>query len=125
MLTMAFGRAWTPSKKNRSWMKFSGKGVRPGRFGGPNENCSATLGAMLDLIFGKTRRVLSLGAHIDDVEIGCGGTLLKLAGESGRLDVTWVVFSGEGNRAQEAKLSAEAFLRLVKVKNVIVKDFRA
>jgi LmbE family N-acetylglucosaminyl deacetylase len=57
----------------------------------------------------KPLRVLCLGAHSDDIEIGCGGTLLKLA-ESAPLEVRWVVFSGNRQRADEASRSAEAFL---------------
>lgn len=68
--------------------------------------------------------VLCLGAHADDLEIGCGGTLLKL-GESGHpLAVTWVVFSAEGQRQQEARDSAEMFLARVKAKDIAVKGFR-
>ena len=37
--------------------------------------------------------VLCLGAHCDDIEIGCGGTILKLLEESPNLIVYWVVFS--------------------------------
>jgi LmbE family N-acetylglucosaminyl deacetylase len=68
--------------------------------------------------------ILCLGAHADDVELGCGGTILKL-GESGRpLAVTWVVFSAEGKRQQEARESAELFLARAKTKDVVVKSFR-
>jgi LmbE family N-acetylglucosaminyl deacetylase len=68
--------------------------------------------------------VLCLGAHADDLEIGCGGTLLKLA-ESGRpLAVTWVVFSAEGEREREAREGADIFLTGAKVSAVLVKEFR-
>jgi LmbE family N-acetylglucosaminyl deacetylase len=55
-------------------------------------------------------RVLCLGAHADDIEIGCGGTLLRLIAEVPRLSLRWVVFSGEGGRRQEAEASAQHFL---------------
>ncbi|HXF97251.1 MAG TPA: PIG-L deacetylase family protein [Gaiellaceae bacterium] len=55
------------------------------------------------------RRVLALGAHADDIEIGCGATLLTLL-RAHQLDVTWVVFAAEGPRREEARASAEAFL---------------
>jgi len=55
-------------------------------------------------------RVLCLGAHSDDLEIGCAGTLLQWARQRGRLDVTWVVLSAVGARALEARRSAQALL---------------
>ena len=55
-------------------------------------------------------RVLCLGAHADDIEIGCGGTLLNLVTNVRNLIVHWVVFSGNELRAQEARQSASAFL---------------
>ena len=54
-------------------------------------------------------RILALGAHADDIEIGCGGTLLRLAAEVQQLDLTWVVLSADGSRADEARAGAEAF----------------
>lgn len=69
-------------------------------------------------------RVLCVGAHADDLEIGCGGTVLKL-GESGQsLGVTWVVFSADGERRREALESAERFLARANTRDVIVKSFR-
>src|SRR5258708_38890754 len=56
------------------------------------------------------RRVLALGAHCDDIEIGCGGTLLRLAAERPDLEVRWVVFCSTPERAVEARASAAAFL---------------
>lgn len=70
------------------------------------------------------KRVLALGAHSDDIEIGCGGTLLKLTEDHPALEVTWVVFSGGGVRVREAKASATAFLQRAGRKRVIVKTFR-
>jgi LmbE family N-acetylglucosaminyl deacetylase len=54
----------------------------------------------------RPTRILCLGAHCDDIDIGCGGTLLKLLGGSGRWDVTWAVFSASRERARELKASA-------------------
>lgn len=56
------------------------------------------------------RRVLCLGAHADDLEIGCGGALLRLAEECADLRVQWVVFSGTAERAREAQDSAAQWL---------------
>jgi LmbE family N-acetylglucosaminyl deacetylase len=55
-------------------------------------------------------RILCLGSHSDDLEIGCGGTLLKLI--AGRRDVIahWIVFSATDQRADEARKSAARFL---------------
>jgi LmbE family N-acetylglucosaminyl deacetylase len=69
-------------------------------------------------------RVLCLGAHADDLEIGCGGTILKLVASGRPVSVTWVVWSGEGAREREARDSAEVFLERAKAKEVIVHSFR-
>ena len=63
----------------------------------------------LDKTTGPLRLVL-LGAHPDDIEIGVGGTLLSLAASGRPLDVTWAVFSGRPPRDAEARDAAEAFL---------------
>ena len=55
-------------------------------------------------------RVLCLGAHSDDIEIGCGATILNLARSRRRLDVRWVVWSASGTRASEARRGARRFL---------------
>jgi len=70
------------------------------------------------------KRILCLGAHADDIEIGCGGTILQLTREIPGLGCTWVVFSGEGGRADEAKLSATEFLKHASKPEVIVKEFQ-
>jgi LmbE family N-acetylglucosaminyl deacetylase len=72
----------------------------------------------------SVRRILCLGAHSDDIEIGAGGTLLKLAGEATDLEISWVVFSAPGLRAEEARLSAEEFLSGVAHKQVNIGSFR-
>jgi LmbE family N-acetylglucosaminyl deacetylase len=55
-------------------------------------------------------RVLALGAHCDDIEIGCGGTLLGLCAERKELTVRWVAFCSTPQRAEEGRASAAAFL---------------
>jgi LmbE family N-acetylglucosaminyl deacetylase len=69
-------------------------------------------------------RLLCLGAHADDIEIGCGGTMLRLASEVPDLIVRWIVFSGGGQRAVEARNSAETFLEEVAEKQIEVLGFR-
>jgi LmbE family N-acetylglucosaminyl deacetylase len=69
-------------------------------------------------------RVLAIGAHADDIEIGCGGTILRLAGEHRDLAVDWVVLSGHGDRAGEASDSAAAFLAGVAGRRITVERFR-
>ena len=68
--------------------------------------------------------VLCLGAHADDVEIGCGGTILTLLETEPPLTVTWVVFSAEGGRAREARQSAERFLAEAAKREVMIHSFR-
>lgn len=72
----------------------------------------------------KDLRVLCLGSHSDDIEIGCGGSILRLAAEYTNLDVTWVVFSAAGDRAAEAGRSAEAYLKNIQNKQIVLKEFR-
>jgi LmbE family N-acetylglucosaminyl deacetylase len=67
---------------------------------------------VIDLSLSKREslRLLCLGAHCDDIEIGCGGTILKLAATERKIEVHWVVFSSDEQRKQEALRSAEGFL---------------
>ena len=70
-------------------------------------------------------KVLCLGSHSDDIEIGCGGTILQLLCRDGNLDVSWVIFSSAGSdREREARASAALFLEQATKQDVIVKDFR-
>jgi LmbE family N-acetylglucosaminyl deacetylase len=69
-------------------------------------------------------QVLCLGAHSDDIEIGCGGTLLKLMGLYPHLKIYWVVLGASGKREQEACESAYSLLEGADQKKVIVKGFR-
>ena len=79
---------------------------------------------MIGLQLKKVRTILCLGSHSDDIEIGCGGTILKLLAENSSVDVFWIVFSATEARADEANRSAELFLEKAHNKTIIVKKFR-
>jgi LmbE family N-acetylglucosaminyl deacetylase len=79
---------------------------------------------MIEFGLDRVTRVLCLGAHSDDIEIGCGGTLLKLLRDRSDLQVQWVVFSGRGSRAREARASAKAFLAGGAKSKVVIRQFR-
>jgi len=69
-------------------------------------------------------RVLCLGAHSDDIEIGCGGTLLRLLAERPGSTVDWVVLSADAEREREARASAAEFLVDAKSSQVWVERFK-
>jgi LmbE family N-acetylglucosaminyl deacetylase len=83
---------------------------------------------MLPLTLGRSTRgpltVLCLGAHSDDIEIGCGGTILRLLAERRRVAVHWIVLSGDARRAREARRSATRLLRGASAREVLVLQFR-
>jgi len=69
-------------------------------------------------------KILCLGAHSDDIEIGCGGTILELLSGDLQIAVSWIVFSSGSDREREARTSAELFLKKATHKQVLVKQFR-
>jgi LmbE family N-acetylglucosaminyl deacetylase len=69
-------------------------------------------------------RVLCLGSHSDDIEIGCGGTILSLLEQYPGAAVRWMVFSSDPQRAGEARASAESFLRQAGQRQVVIRDYR-
>ena len=83
---------------------------------------------MLNLAFGnKTQeplKILCLGAHCDDIEIGCGGTILKLIDTYPESVHRWVTIASTPDRALEASASFTEFMKRVKRKQLEVKDFR-
>jgi LmbE family N-acetylglucosaminyl deacetylase len=69
-------------------------------------------------------QILCLGCHSDDIEIGCGGTILRLASEQPGCVFHWVVFSAIGARAVEAQHAAAQFVEPSRLKGPLLKTFR-
>ncbi|QDL11555.1 PIG-L family deacetylase [Brasilonema octagenarum UFV-E1] len=69
-------------------------------------------------------KVLCLGAHCDDIEIGCGGTILRLIEKYPNLIFYWVVFSSNVQREKEAYNSANKFLEKVQNKKILIQEFQ-
>ncbi len=82
------------------------------------------LNLTLDKSTSKPLRILCLGAHADDIEIGCGGTVLHLTGQHHHVDCTWIVFSGSPTRREEAAKSAARFLKKAEHRQVELYKFR-
>ena len=72
----------------------------------------------------QIERVLAIGCHADDIEIGCGGTLLALTRRQPALHVTWVVLTAAGGRAEEARASAGGILADATHTDIRVLEFR-
>jgi LmbE family N-acetylglucosaminyl deacetylase len=73
---------------------------------------------------GGPLQVLCLGAHADDIEIGCGGTLLTLAEQRPDSHFHWIVLAAARERRREAELSAEHFLKSGGRRTVVLREFR-
>jgi len=69
-------------------------------------------------------KILCLGAHADDIEIGCGGTILQLAKQYPNCVLHWVVFSADGIRSREAKQSAALFAGSATIRGPQIKSFK-
>lgn len=87
-------------------------------------NGCGVLNVRLEHLASSPRRVLCLGAHCDDLEIGCGGTVLKLTEELNPPAFTWVVFTSDATREAEALKSAEALLRRSSNVRIVIQKFR-
>jgi LmbE family N-acetylglucosaminyl deacetylase len=79
---------------------------------------------VLKLNLAHAKKLLFLGAHSDDIEIGCGGTILELAKGNPGLEIVWVVFSAAGKRRQEARSGARLFLKDVSHAKVVLHNFK-
>src|SRR5260370_29558063 len=80
---------------------------------------NVTFATQRDSVF----RILCLGAHSDDIEIGCGGTILRWLDEYPSAEVYWIVMGASGNRRAEAVRSADMFLANTSKKEIVVKEF--
>jgi len=69
-------------------------------------------------------RLLCIGAHSDDLEIGCGGTLIDWLARYREVDVTWVVLGATPARAAEARRSAASILRRASRKLIVMHSVR-
>jgi LmbE family N-acetylglucosaminyl deacetylase len=80
----------------------------------------------LKLAAGDTQplTILCLGCHSDDIEIGCGGTVLRLAEDYPQAAFYWVVFSAIGIREAEAKKAVDLFVPASRLKGLRLKSFR-
>ena len=83
---------------------------------------------MLELLLNKSRdsslKILCLGAHSDDIEIGCSGTIMKLLQTYSNVDLLWVVFSADERRKKEALKSASLLLERALDKEIRIHNFR-
>ena len=78
----------------------------------------------MNVSFTEIQQVLCVGAHADDLEIGCGGTVLQLISKYPNAKFHWVVLGASGVRSQEALNSANAFLANAASPQIVIRDFR-
>ena len=83
---------------------------------------------MMNLSLGRTDNkplsILCLGCHSDDIEIGCGGTIIRLIREDPNCRIYWAVFSAIGQRKAEAERGANLFAGAERLKYLQLKEFR-
>ena len=72
----------------------------------------------------ELRTILLLGAHCDDIEVGCGGTVLTLAEKCSVARFVWITFSSDAERAAETRAAATLLLAGVRNTLVRVENFR-
>jgi LmbE family N-acetylglucosaminyl deacetylase len=100
-----------------------------GTFSGPLGHHQLRRGNdLLNLAFSRDPsrplKILCLGAHSDDIEFGCGGTVLRLLAEREAVEVDWVVLSAAAGRREEAQASANHFLDAAALSKIEIADFR-
>ena len=78
----------------------------------------------LNLAGGRAPVFLFLGAHSDDIEIGCGGTVIEMLDTYPDAHIHWVVLSTGTGREREARRAAGMLLRRAHEPKVVVKEFR-
>ena len=69
-------------------------------------------------------QILCVGAHSDDIEIGCGGTILRLAEQYPNCLIHWVVLNAVGPRADEARRGAGLFAGKNAIQDIVLKTFQ-
>jgi len=69
-------------------------------------------------------RILCLGAHSDDIEIGCGGSMLRILSENKKVEVEWVVFGADDRRGKEAFAGANRFLAKAAKKEIMIQKYK-
>ncbi len=82
------------------------------------------IGLRLKQSVSEPLQILCLGSHSDDIEIGCGGSILRLAEEFPDCTFHWVVFSAVGVRATEAERGANLFVAPARLNGPHLKNFR-
>ena len=73
---------------------------------------------------GKPCRILCIGAHCDDIEIGCGGTLLRLCEQYPNIICHWLVLCSVAEREAECRSSAASFLGGAMESHLHIYDFK-
>jgi LmbE family N-acetylglucosaminyl deacetylase len=79
---------------------------------------------MIEAALEGARSMLCIGAHCDDIEIGCGGAVLKLLGANPGVHVDWVVLTSDAEREAEARSAAEAVLRGAASATISIEAYR-
>ena len=82
------------------------------------------VGLKLNLPKGDRPRILLIGAHSDDIEIGVGGTVLSIVRQRPDAEFKWAVLSGSETRATEAEASAKDFLSGAGQVSLHLEDFQ-
>ena len=73
---------------------------------------------------GQPRHILFLGAHCDDIEIGCGGAVLSMLEQQPDTQITWVVFCSDNVRKAEAEAGFKALTQRAEAADLRIFEFR-